>query len=288
MAKFGCNLQVWTSHLSDETITLFSKVKDLGFDGVEIPLAHAGRVDQPLIDRARRELDRLDLDCTTCGGLGRPDNLIDDDPEKRRRGMDMLRKYLDITAGLGAEFMVGPHYGTFGMADLGRARTGEEWNRAVTLLREIADYARDKKVRIGLECLNRYETYFLNVAEDGVKLVEEIGRDNIGVHLDTYHMNIDEKNFYDPIKTAGAHLFLLHCSENDRGIPGSGHVNWDEAFRALAEIDYHGWLVIESFFEPMEDIPVATSIWRPIAPSREAIMGEGVKFIREKAREYSL
>ena len=288
MVKFGSNLQVWTSHLSDETIKLFSQVKEMGFEGVEIPMAHAMRVDESLIERARKELDRLGLKCTTSGGLGRADNLIDDDEEKRKRGMTMLRKFVDISSGLGANTMVGPHYGTFGMADVGRARTQEEWNRAVILLREIADYAGDKGVNIGLECLNRYETYFLNIAEDAVKLVQEIGKDNIGVHLDTYHMNIDEKNFYNPIKITGCHLFLLHCSENDRGIPGTGHVNWDEVFQALKDIDYHGWLVIESFFEPMEDIPVATSVWRQIAPSREAIMSEGITFLKEKAKEYGL
>ena len=101
-------------------------------------------------------------------------------------------------------------------------------------------------------------------------------------------MNIEEKNFYDPIINVGSSLCLLHCSENDRGIPGSGHVNWNEIFQALSDINYKGWLVIESFFEPMKDVPVASSVWRKLAASRDEIPREGVKFLRNKVKEYNL
>jgi D-psicose/D-tagatose/L-ribulose 3-epimerase len=288
MVKIGCNLQIWKSKLDEETISLFSKVKDMGFDGVELPMAHVMMISQKIIDETRNELEKLNLGCTICGGLGKGENLVDDNELIRKNGIKILKKFIDIAYDLGSNLVIGPLYGTFAMADIGRAKTQEEWDRAVVYLREIADYAINKQVTLGLECINRYESYFLNTANEGLSLIRDIGKDNVKIHLDTYHMNIEEKNFYDPIINVGSSLCLLHCSENDRGIPGSGHVNWNEIFQALSDINYKGWLVIESFFEPMKDVPVASSVWRKLAASRDEIPREGVKFLRNKVKEYNL
>ena len=120
----------------------------------------------------------------------------------------------------------------------------------MTLMQEMANYAKDKKITLCLEAINRYETYFLNTAEHGVRLLQDIGRDNVKLHFDTYHMNIEEKDFYTPIVKSKEYLGYMHCCKNDRGIPGTGHVNWDELFKGLSEIGYNGWLVIESFSGP--------------------------------------
>lgn len=288
MVKIGCNLQLWKSKLDEETISLFSKVKEMGFDGVELPMAHVMEISPQIIEDTRNELEKLGLECTICGGLGKNENLVDDNESIRKNGIKILKRFIDIGYDLGSSLVVGPLYGTFAMADVGRARTQEEWERAVHYLREMADYALSKRITLGLECINRYESYFLNIAEDGLSLIKEIDKSNVKIHLDTYHMNIEEKSFYDPIKNVGSNLCLLHCSENDRGTPGSGHVNWDEIFKALAETNYRGWLVIESFFEPMIDVPVASSIWRKLATSPDEIPRKGIKFLKKKAKEYGL
>ena len=168
----------------------------------------------------------------------------------------------------------------------GRRRTEDEWRRSVEALKEICRFARDYDVTLGIEPVNRFETYFLNTASDAVKLARDIGETNIKVHLDTFHMNIEEKNFYDPIKHVGDLLWHMHCCENDRGIPGTGHVNWDEVFQALSEIGYNRWLVIESFTPEIKEVATSTATWRELAPSIDAIAKEGLEFLRAKAKEF--
>jgi D-psicose/D-tagatose/L-ribulose 3-epimerase len=171
---------------------------------------------------------------------------------------------------------------------VGRRRNEWEWDIAVKSLQNAADYAKDKGVTLCLEVLNRYETYFLNTAQDGIQLVKSINRDNVKLHLDSYHMNIEEKNFYEPIIASKGYLGYFHCSENDRGIPGTGHVNWDKVFQGLSEINFKGWLGIESFCGPMDAAPIASSVWRDLADNIDDIPAQGLKFIRKKVAEYNL
>lgn len=287
MSKVGAHLLIWTSTLNEDTVKIFHKVKEMGFDGVEIPLINAMEIEFKLIEKLRNELEKINLECTCCAGLGKNENLIDDDESIRERGKSYLKRFIDICSDFGTDTLDGVLYGTFEMSK-GRGRTQEEWNLAVKLIREMADYAKDKKVTLCLEAINRYETYFLNTAEDGVCLLKDIGRDNVKLHLDTYHMNIEEKDFYTPIVKSKGYLGYMHCCGNDRGIPGTGHVNWDEVFKGLSEIGYDGWLVIESFYGPMKVMPVASSVWRKLADNIDDIPRQGLKFIREKMKEYGL
>ncbi len=158
----------------------------------------------------------------------------------------------------------------------------EEWKRAVSGLKELAKVAEDLDVRIALEPLNRFETYFLNTAEDAVALVQEVGSRAVGVHLDTFHMNIEEKCLYKAIKTAGSYLYHFHTCENDRGTPGEGHVEWDDVFQALREVDYKGALVIESFVPGVKEIARAASIWRELAPSSDYVAAKGLEFLKKE------
>jgi len=198
MSKVVIHLLTWTSTLDEDTLKLFHKAKEMGYDGVEIFLPNPLEIEPKLIEKMRNELEKLHLECTGSAGLGKNENLIDEDESIRERGKDFLRRWIDICFDLNCHDLAGVLYGTFEMSK-GRGRTQEEWDLAVASLREAADYARDKKVTLGLEAINRYETYFLNTAEDGVRLVKAIDRDNVKLHLDTYHMNIEEKDFYTPI-----------------------------------------------------------------------------------------
>ncbi len=287
MSKVGAHLMIWTSKLDEDAIKIFNRVKEIGFDGVEIPLMDAMKIEFKLVKGMQRELEKMELACTCGGGLGKGKNLIDEDGDIRERGKSYLKKSINICSDLGSHTLGGVLYGTFEMSK-GRGRTREEWNLAVKSIRDIAEYAKDKKVTLCLEVINRYESYFLNAAEDGVRLVKDIARDNVKLHLDTYHMNIEEKNFYTPIVKSKGYLGYMHCSENDRGIPGTGHVNWDEVFKGLSEIDYNGWLVIESFYGPIKQMPIASSVWRKLAKDPEEIAIQGLKFMREKVKEYGL
>ncbi len=288
MSKVGVFLWAWegTDKLSEQTFKVFDRVKEIGFDSVEIPLLDPMEQKPAFISKMRQYLNKIGLDYTCAAGLGKDENIIDDDKSIRDKGRILFERYLDLCSDLGSKLVSGVLY-AFEISK-GRGRTQAEWDRAVDTLGAMGDYAKKKGVTIGLEVINRYETYFLNTAADGVDLVRAIGRDTVKVHLDTYHMNIEEKNFYDPIKACKGYLGYIHCCENDRGAPGTGHVNWDEVFRALKEIDYRGYLTIETFAGNMKAAPIATSVWRKYEKTTEEVVIKGLSFLRSKTKQYGL
>jgi len=287
MSKIGAHMLIWTSTLNNDTINVFHKIKEIGFDGVEIIIPDPMKVNFSLIQKMRGELKKLGLECTGSAGLGANANLVDQDASIRQKGKKHLKRWVDIFSDLNCSIIAGVLYGTFEVLK-GRGRTKKEWEWAVNLLQEAANYAKEKNITLALEVINRYESYFLNTAEDGIRLLQAINRDNVKLHLDTYHMNIEEKNFYTPIVKSRGYLGHIHCCANDRGIPGTGHVNWDELFKGLSEIAYDGWLVIESFYGPMKEMPIVSSVWRKLADNIEDIPCQGLKFIQEKIKEYGL
>ncbi|TET12435.1 sugar phosphate isomerase/epimerase [Candidatus Aerophobetes bacterium] len=285
--KIGIHLMVWTANLQENLTSYFEEAKVAGFDGVEIPIIDPMKLDFKIVKSLREALEKFDLECTCGGGLGREPSLIHENINARKRGKEYLKRYVDICSDLSSNFLAGVLYGGFEVS-LGRGRNKDEWSWAIEGIREVAEYAEARQVTLCLEAINRYETYFLNTAEDGVQLVKEIDKDNVKLHLDTYHMNIEEKDFYNPIVKSKRYLGYLHCSENDRGVPGTGHVNWDSIFRALSKTNYQGWLVIEGFLHPIKEIPIASSIWRPVAKSAEEVVVKGCRFIKAKVDEHNL
>jgi D-psicose/D-tagatose/L-ribulose 3-epimerase len=184
---------------------------------------------------------------------------------------------------VGSDTFCGPLYAGVGVL-AGRPRTQTEWARAVEGLSQIAIHADECGVTLALEPLNRFETYFINTAADCAHLCRDIGHPRAKVHLDTFHMGIEEKSLPDAIRTAGDRLWHMHCSENDRGTPGTGHTEWTEVFGALREVGYDRWLVIESFVLGNEAIAKAAAIWRDIAPSGDDLAREGLAFLKQMAR----
>lgn len=280
MVKFGVSLLLWTDKFDSESVELIPKVGGMGFEAVEIPIFDPAAVDLKATKEALGETGLIPIG----GVIMSPErDPISDDPSVRRGAIDYLKACVDITAELGGEILCGPMYSPVGKL-VGRPRTEEEWRRAVETIGEVADHAASKNVTLAIEPLNRFETYFLNTAEETVKLVEEIGRPNVKVHLDTFHMNIEEKSLSRAVIRTGKHLGHLHCSENDRGIPGTGHIDWEGLFRALAYIGYDRFIVLESFVPGIKEIAKAAAIWRPINPSAEAFARQGLAFLRTLAR----
>lgn len=267
---------MWSADLDRDIGWVAEKAKQIGFDSLEVPLNLIDKVDVAL---TRKALSDNGLECTCVGGLGRDQNIISPDEKVRQNGIDHLKRCIDIAAELGAPVLSGVFFAAWGEL-VGRGRTQEEWDRSVAALREAAAYAKQAGVTLGLEPVNRFETYFLNTAADAMKLVEEIGADNVGVLLDTFHVNIEEKSFYDSFKEAGPRLVHVHACENDRGTPGSGLVNWEEVYRALAEVDYKGTIVIESFVPEIEPIARECAIWRHVAPSADALAADGLRYLK--------
>ena len=144
------------------------------------------------------------------------------------------------------------------------------------------------QVTICLEPLNRFETYFLNTLEDAARLVHEIGAPNVKIHFDTFHANIEERHPAEALRSVVKHLGHVHISENDRGIPGTGHNDWKGVLRVLKEAGYDGWLTIESFAQPEPALAAAAAIWRDLAPSGDEIARQGLQFTKRLARRMGI
>jgi D-psicose/D-tagatose/L-ribulose 3-epimerase len=146
---------------------------------------------------------------------------------------------------------------------------------------EVAAYARERNITIAPEPVNRYESYVFTAAGEVLEMIDNIGTDNIGLHLDTFHMNIEERNFYDPVISAGNRLKHVHITESDRGMTGEGNVHWDDLFRGLAEINYQGPLVLENFSSQIKELVGPTSLWRPSKYNSEDLAKGSLAFMRK-------
>jgi D-psicose/D-tagatose/L-ribulose 3-epimerase len=282
LVKYGIHLFLWTERFDESSLPLIKKAKEMGFDGVEIPMLELDAIN---IEKTKKELEENGMECTGSLGLSIDTDITSDDETIRRKGIEYLKQCVKVTSELGSDVLSGVIYTAWGKI-VGRARTDEEWKRSVEALKEVCQYAKNYGVTLAIEPVNRFETYFLNTAADAIKLVKDVGEPNIKIHLDTFHMNIEEKDFYKPIKEADGQLYHFHCCENDRGVPGTGHVDWKGVFKALSEIGYDRWLVIESFVPEMRKIAASIAIWRKIAPSADAIALDGLKFIKKMAKRY--
>lgn len=249
----------------------------MGFDGMEIAL---NSPDTLPIEGIKKKMAETGMECTFTATLYKSTNLISPDKTVRDRGVEFLKKLSRIVSELSSDVMGGVIYAAWGEFT-GNMRTPEEWERSKEGLFQTAEYAQKYGVVLAVEPVNRFETYFLNTAEDAIRLLEEINHPNVRVHLDTYHLNIEEKNFYQSVKLAGEYLYHFHVCENDRGVPGTGHVDWCGVYKALKEINYGRWAIIESFVPAIEGIARQTAIWRHIAPSADAIAEEGLKFLKK-------
>lgn len=274
--KYGVNTMVWTTCVGKEQEGLFSRIRDWGFDGAELFLSPEEPAD---IGAVKRTLDRLNLDRTTCSVLPREVHLVSTQPEVRARGIEFLKRCVQRTADLGARLICGPLYAGLGLMT-GRRRTEEEWKWAVEGLAIVARRGDELGVTLCVEPLNRFETYFLNTLQDAARLVHEIRAPNVRIHFDTFHSNIEEQHPALAVRSVVRDIGHVHISENDRGIPGTGHVDWGGILSELRTAGYNGWLTIESFAKPEPDLAAAASIWRDVAPSGDELAIQGLKFVK--------
>jgi D-psicose/D-tagatose/L-ribulose 3-epimerase len=275
--KYGVNMMIWTANVTREHLPLLPEIKRHGFDGIEVPMFNPAVF---ALNDIRRGLEQNGLECTVCavipGGLSVGAN----DVSVRRKTRTYIEECVKCTAEVGAKIVAGPLYSPVGYLP-GRRRTLDEWSWAVESFQSLGPVLAQYDVTLAIEPLNRFETYFLNTAEDAAALCDQIDHPNVGILFDTFHANIEEKNIGQAYRTVAPHLKHVHTCENDRGIPGSGHVEWTDVFEALRDIGYNGWLTIESFGFALPEISAAAAIWRDIAPTPESIAFEGVKFLKQ-------
>jgi len=282
--KYGVNLMVWTTRVGPEQAGLLHRIRKWGFDGAELFLTPE---EPSRIAEVKQMLDHAGLERTTCSVLPREAHLPSPRAEVRAQAVQYLERCVERTAELGATLVCGPMYAGLGFMT-GRRRTADEWKWAAEGLGKVARRGQQLGVTLCIEPLNRFETYFLNTQQDASDLIQEIGEPNLRIHFDTFHANIEERNPVEALRSVAARLGHVHISENDRGIPGCGHVDWRGTLSVLKGIGYAGWLTIESFAQPEPQLASAACIWRDLAPSGDQLASEGLKFIRGLAGELGI
>jgi len=277
--KFGVNGWVWVSPLTtDELQTLAPKVKHMGFDMLEVPIE--GLSDLDFVAGAQILKDN-GLGVSTCAAMGPDRDLIHSDPAIRENGMHYIRQCIDAAYILGATNLVGPIFSAVGRV---WQQTPEDRTKDVDLLVQnlstLAKYAGDKGVVLGIEPLNRFETSFINTADQAIEIIDRVNHPSCRIMLDSFHMNIEEKSLGAAIRKTGKRLCHFHACENDRGAPGSGNVTWNEVGQALRDIGFDGPVVIESFTSKVKSIARAAAIWRSFERSQDALAENGVEFLK--------
>lgn len=280
--KLGIHAYAWCSRWSNDTLDLIDRVKGLGLDFIEIPLMALDSFDAAAV---RRRLNDAGLEAVTSTVLLEGTDITSRDPAIRRRGVDYLKACVQAAAAIGTTQLSGVLYSQHVKHPAVKPEEAD-WNYAAEGLREAAVFAASVGVVLGLEPVNRYESNLVNTIEQAAALKRMIGEPNIKFHLDTYHMNIEEKDFYAATLLAGEDLVHYHLCENDRGIPGTGLVHWDGIFQALGELNYDGYAALESFIDMTDNMN--TWVWRKLAPSGDALVKEGIAFIRDMMDRYGL
>ena len=274
--KFGVNTMIWSGAFEPEKFP-FGKMKEVGVDGIEIPVFVPTDLDTAAV---RKTCEKHDLAVHFCSVNPAGMNPISDDAAVRVKTIGHWETLIKTAADAGAEQIAGPTYAPVGYLP-GRRRNEDEWKWGVEFHQALGPALDDTGIILGVEPLNRFETYFLNTAADAVKFVSEIGHSKIGILLDTFHQNIEDKDVAEAYRTCGDHLIHVHTCENDRGVPGSGHVDWPNVMRAIKDTGYDRWMTIESFNSQIPELSAATAIWRDMAPSMDDIAIEGTRFLRD-------
>jgi D-psicose/D-tagatose/L-ribulose 3-epimerase len=277
--RLGINTFLFTSPFTNASTKLFPTFKKWGFETVEIPVEDPSHIDPAQV---RRELDKNKLVCgSVCACMG-PGRDFRGTPEEQQTAMVYCKALIDQMVIMGCPSLIGPLYSVVGKADaVEPSQQKKEWALVVKNLKELAKYAEKNGVQLCIEPLNRFETDFLNTVEQALKLVKDVGSKAVKIHLDTFHMNIEQKNQGDAIRKAGKLLAHFHACGSDRGTPGNDHIDWKPIVKALKDIKYNGDVVIESFTTDVKVIARAAAIWRRMEPTTDEIATKGIKFLKK-------
>jgi D-psicose/D-tagatose/L-ribulose 3-epimerase len=280
--KLGVNTFIWSAEFDERAIPL-GKIREAGFDGIEVAIFNPAAFDAQAL---RAALDRYGLESTAVSvipkglGVGAPD------PNVRAATLAFLRDSIAAAAEAGIRTVAGPVFMPVGYLP-GRRRTEDEWKYAVETYQALGETLESHQVTLAVEPLNRFETYFLNTAADAARLAQQVNHPQVGILFDTFHANIEEKDVGAAIGVVTPWLKHVHTCENDRGTPGSGHVDWPGVFAAIRKAGYDGWLTIESFGFALPMLSAAAAIWRDIEPSPDRIAFDGIRFLRENLQAWA-
>jgi D-psicose/D-tagatose/L-ribulose 3-epimerase len=274
--RYAVHAYAWTSSWSNDDLPTVDHAAALGLDAIEIPLMELDAIDPGAI---RERAEGAGLDVLTSVVCAEDTDPSSEDEAIRAAALEFLIGCVDATADMGADVFTGVTYSALGRRP-DRRPTGADMQRAADVLREAARHAAGRGVRIGIEPVNRYEGFLVNTAAQALELMELVGEPNVGIHLDAYHMNLEEDDFRTPVELVAEHLVHFHLSESHRGIPGRGTVDWEAIMGALGDAGYTGYVGLESFAEVSEAMRGATCVWRDLAPSSDELVREGLAYLK--------
>ena len=281
--KLAVSTWLWTSPFTTDTVSLFPKIKSMGYDAVEIPVEYpekfnAGKVKEALLENG--------LEGIVCGAFGSTRDLTHEDPAVHKTCFEYIGQCFELCNAWGARFLAGPMYSAVGKARMVSPEQRKiEWDRAVSNLQKVCQQAQQHGLMIALEPLNRFESDLINTSEDVMRLIKDINHPAAKVLLDGFHMSIEERNLEQAIVTAGDKLIHVQVSENYRGTPGSGQTPWQSFKRGLDKIQYKGCVSIESFTPEIKELAGAVCIWKNLAESQDEFASQGIDFLRKLLNE---
>ena len=277
MPKLGFNLLNWTAVVTDDFFPHIDRLKQIGYDGIEI---FTGQQDPAAYRRLGQHLRDLNLGITCVTIMSAEANPVSPDAAVRAKGVDLLKWNIDRCVDCGSKVLCGPlhsAFATFTRADI----QPDEYKRSAEVLRLAGDYARQAGVLLAVEALNRFECYLCNTATQLRHLVDATDHPQVRAMFDTHHANIEEKSLPAAIRQLAPVLAHVHLSENDRGTPGSGHIDFKSTLKTLHDVGYNGWMTIEAFSRSDPAFANAINVWREFSPAWE-IAEQGHAFLRRE------
>jgi D-psicose/D-tagatose/L-ribulose 3-epimerase len=274
--KIGVSAFAWTTKIDQRHLNLLPSIREHGIEGFEVPMFDPAEIDAKSF---RQAFEASELECTVCAILPAGINPISTDEADRKKAVAHLVRCIETAAKIGAHRMGGPLYAPIGYLP-GRRRTGDEWSWAVECFQSLGDALDRNEMTLAIEPVNRSETFFLNTADEASAFCDAVGHSRVGVLIDTFHANIEEKNIADAVRKAGPKLMHVHASENDRGLLGSGHVDFHGIVAALEEIGYDGYLMIEGFGYSAVEKNSLGALWGDMNVTPEDIAFEGATYLR--------
>ncbi|MBG1233885.1 sugar phosphate isomerase/epimerase family protein [Aestuariivirga litoralis] len=270
--KYGFNMLLWSAHVTQEHAPILKALKRGGYDAVEIPIFE-GSPDH--YARLGELLDKIGLERSTVSVMVQGKHPLSADSATRKSALEWAKWVVDCNSALGAPILGGPMHSELGLFT-GAGPTAAERKRGISFHRALGDHAGKKNVKLSLEALNRFETYFLNTMAQLADYLDEVDHPHIKAMYDTFHANIEEKDPAAAVKTIRRHLIHVHISENDRGTPGKGHIPLDKAYKALRAVKYDGHMTIEAFGRALPALAAATRVWRDFFPNRDEVWKKGI------------
>lgn len=277
MNKIGFNTLVWSAVVSDDLFPIIDRLKEIGYDGVE---CFIGAPDEKAYQRFGNHAKNIGLETTAVTVVSDSENPVSPSAAVRQKAIDRIKWVIDRAQAMNATVLCGPFHSAHSVFSR-QPPQAQEYGWAAEVLQAAGDHAAQAGITLALEALNRFENYLCNTMEQLSLLVNTAAHPHVKAMYDTHHANIEEKNNRSAIHTIAPVLAHFHISENDRGTPGDGHVQWTETFAALAEVNYSGWLTIEAFSRNDPDFANAINVWREYSKPWDMAI-DGLSFIKQQ------